>query len=102
MPSEDSTIKEIKYLDAYTFSKDGYLQEANRSFFHPLGLALELDPKTNTIRIWDYREDPEGIIFDESVSLTEKAERLQSLSNARRDDRVKRLGFWQQPIEPGK
>lgn len=32
---------EIKYLDIAAFRDEGYLQEANRQFFHVLGLALE-------------------------------------------------------------
>lgn len=31
----------IKYLDMDEFRDGGYLQEVNRRFFHPLGLALE-------------------------------------------------------------
>lgn len=32
----------IKYLDTKVFCDDGYLQEVNRRFFHPCGLALEV------------------------------------------------------------
>lgn len=32
----------IKYLDPYLFTEVGYLQELNRQFLHPLGLALEV------------------------------------------------------------
>lgn len=31
----------IKHIDITEFREEGYLQEANRLFFHPLGLALE-------------------------------------------------------------
>lgn len=43
----------------------GYVQEANRQFFHPLGLALAVDRDTGTIEIWDDRDDPEGWFFAE-------------------------------------
>ena len=48
------------------FRKLGYLQEVNRKFFHPLGLALEviIDDETKKESlggIWDYRSDPEGM-----------------------------------------
>lgn len=33
----------IKYMDLTEFREKGFLQEANRQFFHPLGLALEWD-----------------------------------------------------------
>jgi len=63
----------IKRIDIKEFREAGYLQEANRQFFHPLGLALEVvisDDGTEKIGgIWDYRDDPEGIVFYE---LTDK------------------------------
>ncbi len=59
---------EIKYIDIGEFCERGYLQEANRQFFHPLGLALEVtveeDGSARLGGVWDYREDPEGIVFD--------------------------------------
>jgi hypothetical protein len=59
----------VKRIDIKEFREKGYLQEANRLFFHPLGLALEviIDKETGEEKlggIWDYREDPEGILFD--------------------------------------
>ena len=61
----------IKRMDIREFRELGYLQEANRRFFHPLGLALEVvtsDPEDGDQSwrlggIWEYREDPEGITF---------------------------------------
>lgn len=32
---------DIKRIDAAEFQAEGYLQEVNRRFLHPLGLALE-------------------------------------------------------------
>ena len=61
-------IKDIKKMDLKEFVEFGFLQEANRQFFHPLGLALEvqMDDEDNytLYSIWDYRDDPEGIYFD--------------------------------------
>lgn len=37
--SEDSNP--VKYMDMDEFRDAGFLQEANRRFFHPLGIALE-------------------------------------------------------------
>ncbi|MGA3295264.1 MAG: hypothetical protein ABSE45_14950 [Candidatus Acidiferrales bacterium] len=87
-------------LDLTTFRDEGYLQEANRRFFHPLGLALELDMETNTLRVWDYREDPEGMIFAEGEDLRPKAQRIADLMHARLAPRMKALSFFVQPAEP--
>jgi hypothetical protein len=95
-------MAEIKYLDATTLRDEGYLQEANRRFFHPLGLALELDLETNTLRVWDYRDDPEGIIFAEGEDLRAKAQRIDSLMHDRLAPRMSRLSFFVQPAEPFK
>lgn len=102
----------VKHLDIGEFRELGFLQEANRLFFHPHGLALEItvitpdgwddpgpamqarvDAVAASLRaagvavdacedaakavltdmypvgsrylsgVWDYREDPEGIVF---------------------------------------
>lgn len=62
-------MADIKRIDIKEFREKGFLQEANRLFFHPLGLALEVQVDENTGKetlggIWDYREDPEGMIYD--------------------------------------
>lgn len=33
-------IEEVKYISAKKFREEGFLQEVNRQFLHPLGLAL--------------------------------------------------------------
>jgi hypothetical protein len=90
-------MAEVKYLNARTFRNDGYLQEANRGFFHPLGLALELNMANGTLRVWDCRDDPSGVIFDERDDLRPTAECFAAIREARRSARVKALGYWQQP-----
>ena len=37
-----SVAEDVKYIDIKEFVSNGFLQEANRQFFHPLGLALEV------------------------------------------------------------
>lgn len=37
----------INYIDLTEFRERGYLQELNRQFLHPLGMALEWSPGTN-------------------------------------------------------
>jgi hypothetical protein len=62
----------MKYLSTTDLRDGGYLQEVNRRFFHPLGLALEatLGPKALitsgdlcVFTVQDHRADPEGVIF---------------------------------------
>lgn len=40
----DGARERINYIDPTTFKDEGYLQESNRLFFHPFGLALEIWP----------------------------------------------------------
>jgi hypothetical protein len=58
----------VKVIDIKEFRERGYLQEANRRFFHPLGLALAIEVDNETgkeslANVWDCRDDPEGIYF---------------------------------------
>lgn len=58
----------IKRIDIKEFKEKGFLQEVNRLFFHPLGLALEVstnaeDGTTSLSSVWDYRDDPDGMRF---------------------------------------
>jgi hypothetical protein len=125
-----------KYIDARDFKEQGFLQEANRQFFHPHGLALEITRVTDESvascsfvpseldelgsivsaersrleaaggsteavdavlarihgadvyevdeayfsGVWDYRNDPEGIIFADLAQpdAREKAKRVEA------------------------
>lgn len=140
-------MSEITYLDMNEFRDGGYLQEANRLFLHPLGLALEWSsgiteeavkalvkriveageaPSLRAAQgaghlgttvaaaveilralgldrprisgVWDYRDDPEGVAFDDSYDLAPKAERIERLMEERRDARVDALGYFIQPV----
>jgi len=55
------------WLDIAEFKESGYLEEVNRLFFHPLGLALEVncyeDGACELAGIIDSRNDPEGFIM---------------------------------------
>lgn len=72
---------EIKKIDIKEFREKGYLQEVNRRFFHPLGLALEVvindDGSEQLGNIWDYREDKEGVYYSISNSDWERMERFK-------------------------
>ncbi len=77
----------MKRIDIAEFRDRGFLQEANRRFFHPLGLALEVivekDGTCTLGGVWDYRDDPEGMFFDKedclSQDFTDKKNHVTSL-----------------------
>jgi hypothetical protein len=103
------TQEEIKRMDIKEFRELGYLQEINRRFLHPLGLALEImqnDDGTETLHgIWDYRNDPEGIYYDIKGSDQPRKNVFASHANfvegemkRRLEQREKILGFGIEPI----
>jgi hypothetical protein len=75
---------EPKHLPIKEFRELGYLQEVNRQFLHPLGLALEISIDDTGIEsisgIWDYRNDPEGIIYDLKSSNSDRIEKFTKKS----------------------
>jgi len=94
-----------KYMSVKEFRTKGYLQEINRCFLHPLGLALEviLDEETGDERlggIWDCRDDKERIFFDYAQSDKDRIDAAQKKQLERRwKDRKEALGFLEEPIE---
>lgn len=92
-----------KHVDGQTLRNDGILQEANRTFFHPLGLAAELDVPTGMLRVVDCRHLPEGPKFDPKkdetkVDLRPKAEKVSALRESRKSARQEKLGYIEQPL----
>ena len=57
-----------KYISVKEFRARGYLQEVNRNYLHPLGLALGVeiaeDGSETFFKVMDCREDPEGVYFE--------------------------------------
>lgn len=101
-------MSEIKYMDIKEFQSEGYLQEVNRRFFHPLGLALEIlieeDGEFRLGGIWDYREDPEGIYYEDSLArlpiFKQRIERFDKKFLEKGNTRFHELGYViQQPLE---
>jgi len=74
-------MEEIKRIDIKEFREQGFLQELNRQFLHPMGMALDIsidDDGNETLEgIWDYRDDPEGLIFDIANSDEDRIKRFQ-------------------------
>ena len=96
-------------MDVKEFRELGYLQELNRQFLHPLGLALEIVIDGTGVEsfggVWDYREDPEGISYGICQSDSERIQRLadkaQYVENERKritESRNKLLGYVIEPI----
>ena len=102
--------KEIKRIDIKEFREKGYLQEVNRRFLHPLGLALEVRQEndgTETLGgVWDYRENPEGMYYDIFNSDSERKAKFQAKKEfidnefeTRNKLRRQILGFSVEPIK---
>lgn len=95
----------IKRMDINEFQEFGYLQELNRQFLHPLGLALEVNVDLDTGKmslggIWDYRDDPEGMLFDEfDANSFEKIGRIRQAKQERIKARIDAVGDWIQEPE---
>jgi hypothetical protein len=89
-------------MDLKEFVAEGYLQEVNRLFFHPLGLALSVaehdDGRIELLGFQDARDDPEGWIFSPGTLNPEKALKIAQILDERRGLREGRLGYWVQPI----
>jgi len=95
----------INYMSIKEFQHEGYLQEVNRQFFHPLGLALEVKVDTNKgwvlSGIWDYRDDSEGMRYDDEPNSEKvrKQANIEKIARERKPVREKSLGYWVQPIK---
>lgn len=95
-------MSDIKYISGNEFRDEGYLQEVNRLFFHPLGLALEIyldhDGKEFVSGVRDHRDDLEGVRYDKDQLSVEKAENVKREESKRLLPRVKKLGYIYQPV----
>lgn len=99
-------MSDVKRMDIKEFREKGFLQEANRQFFHPLGLALEIviddDGNESLGGVWDYRDDPEGMSYDDELIRTdfakERADKIQELFNEKSKTRTERYGYTIQPV----
>ena len=87
--------QDIKYADIKELRKFGYIQEINRQFLHPLGLALEISIDKNGNEslggIWDFRDDPEGMVFGHINGL--KIRRVRKEQRRRAKIRQELLGY---------
>jgi hypothetical protein len=85
-------MEEIKRIDIKEFREFGFLQEVNRKFLHPLGLALEViiekDGSAKLGGVWDYRDDSEGMFYSKDVISQEKIDRVEELRKSKLDTRI--------------
>lgn len=71
----------MRILDIRDFRQLGFLQEANRTFFHPLGLALIYVPGPDgaeQLSVLDYRDQPEGMSFAPDALDADKTEQVRA------------------------
>ena len=96
----------VKMMDIQEFWRGGYLQEVNRQFLHPLGLALsiEVDPDGNAYEIggiWDCRNEKfgdEGFMFKDGMMDRERGLSVIEEQERRKPIRETGLGYWIQPL----
>ena len=86
--------------DLTEFVREGFLQEVNRTFFHPIGMALavylpeieeEGEPQLRLVTT----EDPTGFTFAELE--TDKVRRVTQVRKEYAERRLAGLGFIVQP-----
>jgi hypothetical protein len=99
----DKPMNKVPYIDIKEFYDFGYLQEVNRRFLHPLGMALSVvlneDGTVELGGIMDCRDDPEGVIFSPNVLNAEKYRRVEAEWYRRVEARIKAGGYHIQPVE---
>ena len=93
-----------KWLDLDEFQKSGLLQEVNRQFFHPLGLALAVSVNdqgkvVGIPGIQDSRADQQGMVFS-SIGREHilRADNVTREQQRRAAIRQAALGYVIQPI----
>lgn len=97
-------MNDLKYIDIAEFRALGLVSEINRQILHPLGLALSVMVKEDGSEyldgVWDYRDDPEGIIFgdDHMEPMKEGARRVAALQAEKTPTREAALGYVIQPV----
>lgn len=104
LPNDEALGTLMKRMNAKEFRELGLLQEVNRQFLHPLGLALEViiddETKEETFgEVWDCRDDPTGIVFSPEVDMTWKAVNVAEMIMSRRAARREKYGWYAQPAD---
>lgn len=100
-----SEVKLPNKMNIKEFRELGLLVELNRTFLHPLGLALGIifeDDGTEKIGgIWDYRDNPEGMLYGKGCFPTGKSKKAREFIKTKHNQRLRALGFvYQDPDNP--
>lgn len=90
-----------KKMTVAEFREQGYLQELNRQFLHPLGLALEVVVENDGTErfgdVWDSRDDSEGMYYGPDMIDPQKANRICGEGLHKAFERLSKLGYVIQP-----
>jgi hypothetical protein len=101
------SILPVKTMTVQEFREFGFLQELNRRFLHPMGIALGVVIEEDGTNRWgdiaDCRDDPVGCTFGDLAHVEDirKADRVSALEKSKRQDRWQELGFLIQPVGTG-
>ncbi len=92
-------MEKVKRIDVKEFRALGFLQEVNRKFFHPLGLALETIVNEETLEesfggVWYYRDDPEGMFFAQEMIKQSSIEYVKDLHDSKIAERISKQGEY--------
>ncbi len=94
--------QEIKRIPIAEFRKLGFVQEINRRILHPCGLALEVILEANGDEtlggVWDYRDDPEGMAYQDGMIDRKKYRSVEDLWYSKAHYRMENLGYVTQPV----
>ena len=68
----------IQVMSIEAFRSEGWLQELNRQWAHPRGIAFSVEIRDDGAEvlgpIWHYPDDPEGIVFGPGLMTSTKTE----------------------------
>lgn len=98
-------MSKARWMDLDEFRTAGYLQEVNRRFFHPLGLALAVETDddgkvTGIAGVYDDRGDEEDWFFCDPGPDPEKVVFIDAELARRGPVRSQALGYVVQPPAP--
>lgn len=91
-------MSDVKRIDIGEFQEIGFLQEANRLFFHPHGLALEIvsvtdnDKALSTLELKPAEMDLLRLLVANSAGTGEMPEELAGISAAINEARTLKVG----------
>jgi hypothetical protein len=103
-PVPESNQKFVpKRMSIREFREFGFLQEANRLFFHPLGIGLEVIVDYEGVErlggIWDYRHLPDGMCYSTHQIEQDEIDRVEKLFNSKKENRIALWGTPYQQID---